>query len=107
MSKLIVITVDTNDGDFVTHCVEITDSEIKLVKDILNKMPRMKNWLNEEISCIRYETCEMGFDDKSNSEYTFISSEEKKLLSKFLPRGEYRIQTIESVEIVESIEKLL
>lgn len=103
MSKYIIIKADINDADYVTEKTKITEEEIIKIKQILDKMPNNGN-------SIDYKTGELGNDDEDDSEYNYITNEEKNFLSKFLPSGEYNysgIHTIESVEIVEVKEKLL
>ena len=110
MQKYIVIEADINDGDYVTEKTKVTDEEIVKLKEILAKMPRQKTHKGEELPEIRYETREIGNDDKENSNYQHITYEEKQFLSKFLPSGDYNysgIHTIENVEIVQELEKLL
>lgn len=107
MKKYIVIKADINDGDYSTEETEVTDEQIIKLKEILAKMPRQKNYKGEEI---RYETREIGNDDKEDSDYQYITYEEKKFLSKFLPSGDYNysgIHTIESIRIVQEVETLL
>ena len=110
MKKYIVIEADVNDGDYVTEKKEITDDQIIKIKEILAKMPKEKDFKGKELSSIRYETRELGDDDKKDSDYNCITNEEKAFLSEFLPSGDYNypgIHTIESVEIVQEIESLI
>lgn len=110
MKKYIVIEADINDGDYVTQKTEITDEQIIKLKEILAKMPRQKNYKGEELPEIRYETREIGNDDKEDSDYQYITYEEKQFLSKFLPSGDYNysgIHTIENIQIVQKVETLL
>jgi len=110
MKKYIVIEADINDGDYSTEETEVTDEQIIKLKEILAKMPRQKNYKGKELPEIRYETREIGNDDKEDSDYQYITYEEKKFLSKFLPSGDYNysgIHTIESIRIVQEVETLL
>lgn len=110
MKKYIVIEADTNDCDYVTDKKEITDEEIIKIKEILAKMPRQKNYKGEELSKIRYETREIGNDDKKDSDYQYITYEEKVFLSNFLPSGDPNypgIHTIVNVDIFQELEKIL
>lgn len=110
MKKYIVIEADINDGDYVTQKTEVTDEQIIKIKEILAKMPRSQNHKGEEIQEIKYETRELGNDDKEHSDYQHITYEEKLFLGEFLPYGDYNycgIHTIENIEIVQELEKLL
>lgn len=110
MQKYIVIEADINDGDYVTEKTKVTDEEIIKIKEILAKMPKQKDYKGEQLPEIKYETREIGNDDKKNSNYQHITYEEKQFLSKFLPSGDYNysgIHTIENVEIVQELEKIL
>jgi hypothetical protein len=103
MAKYIAIEGDYNDGDYTTEISEITDEQIIKIKEILAKMPI-------ERECIRYETRDIGNDDQKDSNYDFITYEEKRFLSEFLPSGDSNypgIHTIESVDIFEKLEKIL
>ena len=110
MQKYIVIEADINDGDYVTEKTKVTDEEIIKIKEILAKMPRQQNYKGEQLPKISYETREIGDDDKEDSNYQHITYEEKQFLGKFLPSGDYNyfgIHTINNVEIVQELEKLL
>ena len=110
MEKYIVIEADINDGDYVTKQTLITDEQIIKIKEILGKMPKQKDYKGNTLKNIRYETREVGNDDKENSDYQCITNEEKDFLRKFLPSGDYNfygIHTIESVEIMQKLETLL
>jgi len=110
MNKYIVIEADINDGDYVTEKTLVTDEEIIKIKEILGKMPKQKDHKGNELPEIRYETKEIGDDDKENSNYNYISYEEKQFLNKFLPLGDHGypgIHTIEYVQIVQELENLL
>lgn len=103
MDKFILITGDYNDGDYTTKETPISDEEIVKIKEIIRKMPK-------DHSCIRYETREIGNDDKEDSDYSYISNEEKLFLERFLPTGDPNytgIHTIESIEIIKKLEKIL
>lgn len=109
MEKYIIIEADTNDGDYVTERTKITEEEIVRIKEILDKMPKIKNHKGEDLPEIGYKTEDIGDDDK-NSNYGYITSEEKAFLKRFLPHGDPNysgIHTIENVEIVELLEKIL
>lgn len=110
MIKYVIIEADINDDDYVTESTVITDEEISKLKEVLAKMPKIKNHKGEELSEIIYETREMGDDDKEESSYQHITYEEKQFLSKFLPSGDYNylgIHTIVNIKIVQELEILL
>lgn len=110
MKQYIVIEADINDGDYVIEKTEITEEEIVKVEEIISKMPRQKDYTGNEQKCIRYETREIGNDDRDDSAYNYITNEEKRFLAKFLPSGDYNyagIHTIENIDIVSESKKLL
>lgn len=111
MSKtFVVITADTNDGDYVTKSTEISEEDTLKLKEILAKMPRAQSLFANRSPKLRYETCELGNDDKKDSDYTHISNEEKEFLTMFIPSGDENypgIHTITEVNIVTLVEKLL
>ena len=109
VKKYIIIKADINDGDYVSEKTLISDEEIVRVKEILTKMPKTI-YEGEEFPEIRYETKELGNDDRKNSNYNHITYEEKQFLNEFLPIGDANcpgIHTIVGVEIVQELEKLL
>lgn len=102
----VIIKADYNDGDYDMCKTEINEEDLIKLKSILDKMPKSTGYYTR----IRYETQEIGDDDKHNSKYQYITPEEKDFLGEYLPLGDPSysgIHTIESVEVVEIIEKLL
>lgn len=94
MKKYIIITADTNDADYVTRKTVINDTEIKLIKEILSKLPkngRRISWKNGD----------MGDTASELIKNNILTEEEVEFFEEYLPRGEYGIHTIESVEILE------
>jgi hypothetical protein len=101
MSKYVIITGDSNDGDYVTEVTKITDKQLSKLRKIVEKMPSSAS--------IPYTTHERGDDHLNDSDYDYLSNSEKEFLDKFLPEGDPNcrgIHSIESIRIVEKIEDL-
>jgi hypothetical protein len=108
MKKYIIIKADTNDGDYVIEKTIISDEDLVKLKEILSKMPRQKHWEGGFLKSMRYETREIGNDDKKDSEYNYITNEEKEFLNDYLPSGDKNysgIHTIEDVELLEVVNE--
>jgi hypothetical protein len=107
MKKYIIIKADTNDADYVQKKSLITDKQIeeevlpivKAIKDF-NKMHQRGsgeyNWPNSEY---RNETVEETYKD-------ILTEEQIGIFDNYVPRGEYGIHTIESIEILTVVEEL-
>lgn len=93
-TKYIIITADTNDGDYVTEKSLITDSQIELIKPIIEK-------INENGGS--YGKGDVGYDFESKEHYGHLDNFE--LFDDFVPYGEYGIHTIESIEIIEVVKE--
>lgn len=98
MKKYIIVTADTNDGDYVTNKSLITDDELESIKPIIQEIKKNSG---------QYGRGEAGYYFKSEEHYGHLDSFD--LFDDFTPYGEHGIHTIESIEILEVIneEKLL
>ena len=93
MKKYIIITADTNDGDYVIEKSEITDEQIIKITPIIEALK-----LNDG----DFTTNEMG----NSGEKQFGSFLGYELFRQFCPSGEYGIHTIESIEILEVVNEI-
>lgn len=101
MSKYVIITADTHDGDFVTEVTKVNWKKVAKLRKIIEKMPSSAS--------IPYTTYEKGDDHLSDSDYDYLSNSEKEFLDQFLPEGDPNcrgITSIESITIFEKIEEL-
>lgn len=98
MKKYIIVTADTNDGDYVTRKSLITDDQLESIKLIIQEIKKNSG---------QYGKGEAGYDFESEEHYGHLDSFD--LFDDFTPCGEHGIHTIESIEILEVIneEKLL
>lgn len=96
--KYIIITADTNDGDYITEKSLITDIQIELIKPIIEQINKNNG---------QYGRGEAGYDFDAEENYGDLDN--FNLFDDFVPYGEYGIHTIESIEILEVVkeEKLL
>lgn len=100
MQKFILITADTNDGDYISNVSPISDEEIELFRpiiEVINNYPRGHNWPNSE------------YDDESPEEIYegLLTIEQIELMEEYVPYGEYGIHTVVSIEIIQKLEKLM
>lgn len=110
MKKYLIITADTNDGDYVIEKREITDDKLELIKPVIQAIKDFKP----------YESDKCGFNMKHSHNYPkgdgeFIPREDlgEKSASElyghlegfntfddYCPYGEYGIHTIDRVELL-------
>ena len=100
--KYIIIEADTNNGDYVTECSLINDNEIELLKPIVEAIKNIDNdnWETGECCC-EHDPYGLYVETK------ILTEEQVDWFQQFVPYGEYGIHTIESILIMEFIEKLL
>lgn len=93
----ILITADTNDGDYVTEENDITQEQIEAIRPIVKAI-----WANNG----EWENGDVG--DNSDYYIEVVGEDLFNLFNDFAPFGEHGIHTIESIEIreVNFIEKL-
>lgn len=99
MKKYLIVTADTNDGDYVTDKSEITEEQILIIQNVCKVLKKDPSWGT------------MDMEDRRNSPERFVKSgkltqEEVDTMHEFCPSGEYGIHTIESVEIIEVINEV-
>lgn len=94
MTKYIIITADTNDGDYATEKSVITDEQIKLILPIIEEINKNNG---------QYGKGDVGEDFNAEENYGHLENFE--LFDEFTPYGEYGIHTIESIEILEVINE--
>lgn len=101
MKKYLIITADTNDGDYVTQKTLITDDKLELLKPMIEAVKNCKENYN-------YETGEM-ISETEGADEIYKNVPNFDLFDSCVPHGEYGIHTIESIELLEVIneQKLL
>lgn len=101
MAKYIIIEGDYNDADYVSEKTKIDDETIEQLRPIIEVVKLHDgSWGTSEYA-----------DSKPEDEYeNELTKEQIEFLNKYVPRcGDddgYGIHTIESIEIVQLIEKL-
>lgn len=93
MKKYIIITADTNDGDYVNRKEIISDENIELIKPICKILKKDSSWGAGEL-------LEDDNDPNRYIEQGLLTKEQIKLFERYIPYGEYGIHSIESVEIL-------
>lgn len=95
----IVITADTNDGDYVTEINKITQEELDEIFPVIEaikKCPEQHNWP---------APVEYGFDELKKR-YPELSEEQIEIFDAWCPTGEYGIHTIKSIVYYETPKKI-
>jgi len=98
MKNLLIIKGDTNDGDYIHRITFIDEEELKLivkVAGLIKEEDNGKHWPTGEQSN-GTEIDEM-YGDK-------LTGEELDKFEGYVPRGEYGIHTIESIEVHRVVE---
>ncbi len=96
MKKYIIITADTNDGDYITEKTKITDEQIEKYKPVIEAIKKSKasgyghTW----------ETGEMA-NSTLSEQYPDVDENLLENFNQHLPYGEYGVHSIESIEILE------
>ena len=115
MKKYIVITADTNDGDYITEKSEITDDQIEIIMPVIESIKKFTPYQGEWSpglftthdhnfpygECLREDMGEKSIYD------IYGKSEGLELFETFIPYDEYGIHTITSAEIVLKESKLI
>lgn len=96
----IVITADTNDGDYVTKISDITSEDLKRFTPLISEIAKRVNNHN-------WVTSEYGDDeDRPENMYSqFAESVEE--FGEFVPHGEDGVHTIESIVYYEKPTKIV
>jgi len=116
MEKFIIITADTNDGDYITERYKITDEQIAKIIPVVEAIKKIKfepyivtkpgYWSHKQNS--NYPTGEMHRSDlgEKSAKDLYGHLEGFELFNSFCPLGEYGIHTIVSVEIIQVAETI-
>lgn len=111
----IKIKADTNDGDYITQEVDITEAQLKLIEPVIKAIKKFKPYKGEWMpgqfiththnfptkDCLREDMGEKSIEE------LYPNLKGLELFEDISPYSEYGIHTIESIEIVETKKKLL
>lgn len=113
MKKYIIITADTNDGDYITEKSEITDEVIEAIKPIIEqfkirkkKLEETKDWNNWRHNWETSEYGRLGDPKKMYVDKGLLTQEQVDIFNEFVPHGENGIHTVESIEILVVQEEI-
>lgn len=103
MKKYLIIKADTNDADYVTSQIKVTDKELTLIKPLItaikeysgNKFSGQYNWWWVENSRKDYPTPEELYLDSG-----LCSTEAFDTFAEMVPHFEGGIHTIESITLL-------
>ena len=96
----IVITADTNDGDYVTKISDITSEDLKRFTPLISEIAKRVNNHN-------WVTSEYG-DDEDRPENMYSQfAELVEEFREFVPHGEDGVHTIESIVYYEKPTKIV
>lgn len=104
MKKYIIITGDYNDGDYVTKKSVITDEQINIMRDIVNKVEKIKLYGGGYAGCFEWKTGDQQ-EEPFLLAHPELTEDEIELVEEFRPSGEYGIHTIEDIEILTVLEE--
>lgn len=109
MKNILIVTADTNDGDYIEENKEISDVDITKLKDILSKTKRLeKVWKDGPAKEIRFETMEM-MKEELHIQHPELTEEECEFLEDLCPSGNSNypgIHTIESIRLLQVQEDI-
>jgi hypothetical protein len=100
MKKYIIIKADTNDADYVTSEQQINDSQLNVLKPIIEVIKSVKGY--------NWETGEMEDGHTPKELYIdtgLLTQKQVDLIDIYIPHGEYGIHTIESIKVLTILEE--
>jgi hypothetical protein len=117
MKKYLVITADTNDGDYVTEKHLVTDETLESLKPAIEAVKNFKpytvrkfeiDWTHNH-NFPTGECCREDLGEKSPKEYYvgggFLTEDQFLDFEELVPYAEYGIHTIKTVEILNVSEE--
>lgn len=117
MDKMITITVDTNDADYMTEVSKISEEDLIIVRKIVAKIKAFEPYKVEYQRSTGYvvtRTCtnnwpsgdcrreDMG--EKSPQEIYDLTDEEIDIFYEFTPSSEWGFHTVESISVAPTTE---
>jgi len=99
--KYIIITADTNDGDYVKERTLVTDAKLKKLEPIIKAIKEYEGHHN-------WETQDMEDDATPDILYVRTKKLTKKqveFFEEFIPNSEYGIHTIVDIELIEVVSE--
>jgi hypothetical protein len=114
MNQQILIQIDTNDADYMSSANEITDEEIEKIRPVIEAIKNFKPYIGTKKSYKNEhdsnyptgECCREDLGEKTAEElYGHIPGFET--FEELLPYPEYGFHTIESIKIIQIVERLL
>lgn len=95
MKKYVIITADTNDGDYVTEKTSIDDSWVEKYSNLINSIRNNSgSWTTGEMQHMPLYEQYPDYDESKLEKF-----------DQYVPRGEYGVHTIESIEILVVAEE--
>jgi hypothetical protein len=111
----ITITVDTNDGDYITAVNQISEKDLETIKPLIAAIKKFKPYTTRSSkgsydhshdSNFPYgDCCREDLGEKTVYELYDFPEEVFEIFQDFLPGSEYGFHTIDSVEVTPFLKK--
>ena len=114
MGLQIVITVDTNDGDYATKISSISKEKLKQIKPLIVAIAAFKPYKAKGPTSREYkhhhnypygECCREDLGERTPEQLYIFSEEIFELFLEYLPYNEYGFHTIERIEVFEKVNQ--
>jgi len=119
--KFAVITVDTNDADYLTQTIEVSEEQVLILARVANAIKEFKPYQGKEIymghnhnckhnfpigECLREDLGEMSSEEYYVEDKKTISREDYQEFLDLLPYGEYGSHTVTGIKILAVIGEI-
>jgi hypothetical protein len=109
--KFAIITVDTNDGDYESHTIEITEEQLVVlhhvadaIKEFVTSETNNHNFLTGE--CVREDWGDLSARDYYVENKKTITPEDFQAFEEMLPYCEYGSHTVTEIKILAVIGEI-
>lgn len=106
MKNILVVTADTNDGDYITENHVISDEDLTEFISILKKLLRQTDYHGNETKFIEWETGDIGETYVTLVEDGIITQEESNFFYDYIPSGEHGVHTITNIKVLKVTEEI-
>lgn len=108
MKKLLYISADTNDGDYVSLKTPITEEELEKILPVIavlkEKKEKNRGWASH--NWVTLDCARSAQDYPENMYFGLLTPEQIEMFQEYVPYGQYGTHTIVEISIIEGLERL-